>query len=197
MTTTGTAASPQDRQGFAGDVKDAAMDAADKVKAEAASFVDKAQEQISAKAQEKGEAVSEGLHAFANAVRTAGQELDRQDQSMAGKLVRQAADGLEGLSRSMAGKRPEDLLETARRFGRDNPAALAIGAALVGLALGRLARTSAEAASDGPGATATRTADTAARPGFSTTTPAADVAAEVGSAIGLPDEGGLGLQGDA
>jgi len=56
--------------------------------------------------------------------------------------VRQAADGLESLSRNLADKEPGDLLNAVRDFGRKNPAAFIGGAVLVGLALGRFARAS-------------------------------------------------------
>ena len=64
------------------------------------------------------------------------------DQSPASRLVQQAADSLESLSRNLADKEPGELLNAVRDFGRKNPAAFIGGAVLVGLALGRFARAS-------------------------------------------------------
>ena len=56
--------------------------------------------------------------------------------------MKQAADGLESLSRNLADKDPGDLLNAVRDFGRRNPAAFIGGAVLVGVALGRFVRAS-------------------------------------------------------
>lgn len=118
------------------------------LKAEAQSFASVAQDRVRAEAQRGTQAGAKTLGDFANAVRRAGDELSQADQSPASRLVRQAADGLESLSRNLADKDPGDLLNAARDFGRKNPAAFIGGAVIVGLALGRFAR-----ASDGDRAT--------------------------------------------
>ena len=79
---------------------------------------------------------------FASAIRKAGEDLSQHDQSLAAKMIKQAADGLEGVSRSLSDKRPEELLDAARAFGRDNPAAFGAAAVLAGLAVGRFLRSS-------------------------------------------------------
>jgi hypothetical protein len=56
--------------------------------------------------------------------------------------VGQAADGLERLSLSLADKRPEELLDGVRDFGRKHPLAFIAGGVLVGVALGRFVRSS-------------------------------------------------------
>ncbi|MBV9511983.1 MAG: hypothetical protein JO303_17045, partial [Caulobacteraceae bacterium] len=80
---------------------------------------------------------------FADAIRKAGDELASRDQSTVGKVVKQAADSLEGLSRSVADKRPEELLDALRDFGRNNPVAFVGGSVLLGLAIARFAKSSA------------------------------------------------------
>lgn len=110
------------------------------LKAEAQSFASAAQERVRAEAQKGAQAGARTLGDFANAVRRAGDELAGADQSPASRLVQQAADGLESLSRSLADKEPGDLLNAVRDFGRKNPAAFIGGAVLVGLAVGRFAR---------------------------------------------------------
>lgn len=112
------------------------------LKAEAQSFASAAQERVRTEAQKGAQVGARTLGDFANAVRRAGDELSQSDQSPASHLVRQAADGLESLSRNLADKDPGDLLNSVRDFGRRNPAAFIGGAVLVGLALGRFARAS-------------------------------------------------------
>lgn len=112
------------------------------IKAEAQSFASAAQDRVKAEAQRGQQAGARTLGDFANAVRKAGDELARSDQSPASRLVQQAADGLESLSRNLADKEPGDLLNAVRDFGRKNPAAFIGGAVLVGLAVGRFARAS-------------------------------------------------------
>lgn len=112
------------------------------LKAEAQSFASAAQERVRSEAQKGAQAGARTLGDFANAVRRAGDELAGADQSPASRLVQQAADGLESLSRSLADKEPGDLLNAVRDFGRKNPAAFIGGAVLVGLAVGRFARAS-------------------------------------------------------
>lgn len=110
------------------------------LKAEAQSFASAATDRVRAEAQKGTQAGAKTLGDFANAVRRAGDELSQSDQSPASRLVKQAADGLESLSRNLADKEPGDLLNAVRDFGRRNPAAFIGGAVLAGLALGRFAR---------------------------------------------------------
>lgn len=128
--------------GRAREVKDLIGEAGQTLKAEAQSFAHAAQDRVKAEAQRGTQAATKTLGDFANAVRRAGDELDQHDQSPASRIVRQAADGLETLSRNLADKEPGDLLNAVRDFGRRNPAAFIGGAVLVGLALGRFARAS-------------------------------------------------------
>lgn len=112
------------------------------LKAEAQSFASVAQDRVRAEAQKGTQVGAKTLGDFANAVRRAGDELAGADQSPASRLVRQAAEGLESLSRNLQDKDPGDLLNSVRDFGRRNPAAFIGGAVLVGLAIGRFARAS-------------------------------------------------------
>jgi hypothetical protein len=119
-----------------------AVAAAGAVKQEVASFADSTKDKVLDKVEEKKHVATETLGDFANAIRKAGEELSQSDQSMAARVVKQAAEGLEGLSRSVSDKRPEEMLEAVRDFGRSNPTAFIAGSVLVGLALGRFARSS-------------------------------------------------------
>src|SRR5215218_5769588 len=90
--------------------KDMAGAAAGAVKQEVATFASSVQDKASEQLAERKDAAGETLGAFANAIRHAGDELAQQDQSLAGRMVKQAADGLEQVSRTISDKRPEDLL---------------------------------------------------------------------------------------
>ena len=116
--------------------------AAGAVKQEVATFASSVQEKAADKIADRKDTATETLGAFANAIRHAGDELAQQDQSLAGRVVKQAADGLEQLSRSVSEKRPEELLGAVRDFGRRNPTAFIAGSVLLGVALGRFARSS-------------------------------------------------------
>lgn len=124
--------------------REMASNAAQTVKQEAASFAADAREKAAGQIDQHKETATRTLGDFANAIRKAGDELSQSDQSVASRLVQQAADGLEGLSRSVADKRPEEMLDAVRDFGRRNPMAFVAGSVLVGLAVGRFFRASAE-----------------------------------------------------
>jgi hypothetical protein len=128
----GASASPREMLGAAAGV----------VKEEVATFASSLQDKAAEKVAGQKDTATETLGAFANAIRHAGDELAEHDQSLAGRVVKQAADGLEHLSRTVSEKRPEELLSAVREFGRSNPAAFIAGSVLLGVALGRFARSS-------------------------------------------------------
>ena len=131
---------PDSRNG--GSARNLIGQAGETLKAEAQSFASVAQDRVRAEAEKGVKTAGRTLGDFANAVRRAGDELAGADQSPAARLVGQAAEGLEGLSRNLAGKDAGELLNAVRDFGRRNPMALIGGAVLAGLALGRFARAS-------------------------------------------------------
>src|SRR5271168_3580864 len=125
----------------------AAMDkVASDAKSLASEVQDKASETLDRERQNIGGAITD----FASAVRHAGDELAEKDQSVAGRVVKQAADGLEHLSHTLSDKRPNELIDAARDFGRRNPVAFAAGAVLLGITLGRLVRSSEPDSAVGP-----------------------------------------------
>jgi hypothetical protein len=124
--------------------KDLAAGAVQTLKQETASFAEHAKDRATDALQQQKGAASETLGDFANAIRKAGDELAQSDQSMVGRVVRQAADGLENLARSVSDKRPEELIDTVRDFGRRNPTAFIAGSVLVGVALGRFLKSSGQ-----------------------------------------------------
>jgi hypothetical protein len=108
----------------------------------ARSLGDEAKDRAAGYVEEGREAVTEHLDAFAQAIRRASDELSEKDQTMAAQLVRQAAGGLESLSRSIGGASMGEMINSVRSIGRRNPTAFIGGAVLAGLALGRFARAS-------------------------------------------------------
>lgn len=149
-------ANPKSNLGESGDddkttVRGAAAAAAERLKADARKGSEAAKERIAEFADEQKDTVSESLAQFAQAVAKASDELRGKDQTLAAQLVREAADGLGHLSRSIGGSTPQDLLHSVRRFGRDNPLAFVGGAVLAGVALGRFARAEPRRRSTEPG----------------------------------------------
>lgn len=122
--------------------KQMASEAAQAIKQEARSFAEAAKEKVADQAEQHKATATDALGEFANAIRRAGEELSNGEQSVTGRMVKHAADGLEGLSRSVSEKRPEELLSSLRQFGRENPTAFIAGSVLAGLALGRFMRSS-------------------------------------------------------
>lgn len=112
------------------------------LKGEAQSFAQGAKTQASERADAAKTQVGSTIHTFADAIRKAGDDLGEHDQTFAARMVREAADGLEGFSRALSEKRPEEMLDNVRDFGRRNPAAFVAGSVLVGLAVGRFFRAS-------------------------------------------------------
>jgi len=132
-----------DVRGQVAQARDKLDEAGSALKGEAAHFAERAGEQVADKVEEKASEVADALGVFADAIRQAGDELNRQDQTFAAQLAGQAADGLQSLTRTLAGKSPEQMLQSARDLGRTNPTAFVAGAVLAGLAIGRFARSSA------------------------------------------------------
>lgn len=116
--------------------------ATDTVKQEVATFASSVKDKTKDQIEQRKDTATKTIGDFANAVRHAGDELAQHDQSAVGRVVKQAADGLEHLSRTVAEKRPEELLDAVREFGRSNPTAFIAGSVLLGVALGRFARSS-------------------------------------------------------
>jgi hypothetical protein len=182
-----------------GTAKEMAGNAAQAVKQEAATFAAEAKDKAAEQIEQHKETATRTLGDFADAIRKAGEELSGKDQSMASRLVQQAADGLEGFSRSVSDKRPEELLDAVRDFGRRNPTAFVAGSVLVGLALGRFLRSSGDATA-GQSFPATFTTPGAPPPGLPIegddfhSDEGADLAASGATSIGAPAtdlDGGL------
>lgn len=112
------------------------------IRDEAQTFASGARQQAASRVEQRKQRVTGTIHDFADAIRRAGDELNGRDQTMAARLVSRAAEGLEDVSRTLADRRPSELVDAARDFGRRNPAAFLAGSVLLGVALGRFLRSS-------------------------------------------------------
>ncbi|RST87735.1 hypothetical protein EJC49_03750 [Aquibium carbonis] len=130
------------------DEKQAAAREFDKARAaigeQASSMAHEAQEEI----RERGEALkdqaADGLKTFADAVRSARDELDKKDMGPISGLVGQAAEGLESLSRNLQGASAGEMVDKVRDFGRRHPVSFIAASVLAGIAIGRFAGASAQ-----------------------------------------------------
>lgn len=112
-------------------------DASDAVATEAKALGHEAQNLAGEQAEKVKEAAASHLDIFADALRSAGDELARNQTGPAGEFVASAASGLEGLSRSLHGKSTAQMVDAVRHFGRENPLGFLAGSVLAGLALSR------------------------------------------------------------
>jgi hypothetical protein len=118
-------------------VKDMAAGAVATVKQETATFAEAARDKARETVEARKDVATQTLGDFANAIRKAGDELANADQTMAGRVVAHAADGLEGFVRSVSDKKPEEMIVALREFSRRNPTTVIAGSVLVGVALSR------------------------------------------------------------
>ena len=132
-----------------GSAKEKMGQATQKMRDEAAHFATQAQQKAAGEIERRKATASQTLGQFANAIRRAGDELAEGEQSVAGRFVGQAADGLENFARTLSEKRPEELVDSVRDFSRRNPTAFVAGAVLAGLAIGRFLRSSEQVSTMG------------------------------------------------
>ncbi|MEX0405515.1 hypothetical protein ABGN05_07585 [Aquibium sp. LZ166] len=118
-----------------------ASDAVGAIKKDAMSMAEGARDEALARGEQIKSEAADGLHTFADAVRKARDELDKDGSPVSG-FVGQAADGLERLSRSLQNTSGPEMLESVREFGRRNPMSFVAASVLAGIALGRFAQSS-------------------------------------------------------
>ena len=120
-------------------VTQAVSEASETVVTETKALGKEAQQVAEEQAEKVKEATASHMDKFADALRAASEELSKNQSGPAAEMVANAAAGLEGLSRSIHGKTTGEMIETVRRFGRENPMGFLAGSVLAGLALGRFA----------------------------------------------------------
>lgn len=125
-------------EGLIDDVKTAASDAGSQAKSMATE-----------KAEALQGAAASHLHSFADAVRTAGDELAEKDPGPISDLVRQAAAGLEQFSGALDRNSSAEMIDRVREFGRQNQIGFLAGSMLAGFALARFAGSGAPQSNGG------------------------------------------------
>lgn len=165
----GAGSSPDAAEDFVRQERRAAEGLVDDARAAASEAGDQAGKFASEKAEELQGAAASHLRSFADAVRTAGDELAEKEPGPVSDLIRQAAEGLEQFSGAMGSKSSTEMLDSVRDFGRQNPVGFLAGTMLAGFALARFAgsdapRSSRGSAGSGHGAQADRGDGTRAAP---------------------------------
>jgi hypothetical protein len=114
-------------------------DGRDAIREQASAMAHDVQEEVRERGETlKGQA-ADGLKTFADAVRSARDELDSKEMGPISGLVGQAAEGLESLSRTLQNASAADMVDSVRDFGRRNPVSFIAASVLAGVALGRFA----------------------------------------------------------
>jgi hypothetical protein len=132
----------------------AASDAAEAVKKEAGAVGEEVRHFAEDQADKVKDATASHMDVFADALKAASDELEKNHVGPAAELVTHAASGLENLSRSLHGKSTGAMLDTVRQFGRENPLGFLAGSLLAGFALSRFAAAGMPSASGTDGAAA-------------------------------------------
>lgn len=114
-------------------------------------LVHEGRDQLSGQARQGQQRAADGLHKLADELHQMSERAD--GQGVAPELARQAADKTRGLASWLENRDPSAVLDEVRRFARRRPAAFLVGAALAGVAVGRLTRgavAAQQADDDGP-----------------------------------------------
>lgn len=106
-------------------------------------------EQLTSQARQGQQRAAEGLHTLATQLRQMSEKTD--EQGIASDVARQLADRTHGVASWLERREPGDLLDEVRRFARRKPGVFLVGAALAGVAVGRLTRGAIAAQSDSGG----------------------------------------------
>jgi hypothetical protein len=121
-----------------------AREAAEEVKQEARAAADQAKEQARSAATRQKDAAAQQMGGWAQALRTASDDLHSRGQDTAAAYVRQAADGLERASGTVRGRDVDELIGSVEDFARRQPVAFIGGAVAAGFGLARFMRSSAD-----------------------------------------------------
>jgi hypothetical protein len=119
--------------------KRAAEDLAHEAREAASGIGERARRAVARQGEEVRDEAASHLRNFADAVRSAGDELAEKEPGMISDVVREAARGLERFSESLSHKNPADMFGAVGDFGRRHPAAFVAGCVLAGFAVARFA----------------------------------------------------------
>ncbi|GLQ37004.1 hypothetical protein GCM10007908_06240 [Rhizobium albus] len=129
------------------DAREKLADAGARTRSKAASFSEKVRLKAIDEADQRKDALAEGLHDIANRVRGSVRE-DTAGAALTGKLAREAADGLDNLSRSIQERSIVNAADDLRDIGRRHPLLFVAGGLLAGLTIARFLKASSERAEE-------------------------------------------------
>jgi hypothetical protein len=163
-----------DRGGeVAGTVSEQASRVASEAGQQTRNLLHESREQLNTQARQGQQRAADGLHTLAAQLRQMSEKTD--EGGMAAEVARQASDRAHGLASWLERREPGDLVDEVRRFARRKPGMFLVGAALAGVAVGRLTRGAIAAQSDDSDSSDNRTAGqasaTAPTPAYGTQEP--------------------------
>jgi hypothetical protein len=125
-------------------MKHEARAATEEVARDAREMAHQVKEQAYSTADRQKEAAAQQMGGWAQALRTAADDLRNRGQEMAAAYVGQAADGLERASGTVRARDVDELIGTIEDFARRQPVAFLGGAVVAGFGLARFMRSSAD-----------------------------------------------------
>lgn len=143
LATDAQAATSEARRSAEG-LTDKAKAKAEELKRHAGDMAEDTKAQVRSVASQQKDAAAERVAGFAQALRTAADDLRHHDQPFSAGYMRQAADGLERVSGTLRSQDVDDVMESVENFARRQPVAFLGGAVLTGFALARFMKSSAE-----------------------------------------------------
>ncbi|MBB4908608.1 hypothetical protein [Actinophytocola algeriensis] len=133
----------------AGTVGEQASRVAEETKQQARDLLRESREQLTGQARQGQQRAADGLHTLATQLRQMSEKTE--EQGVASEVARQVADRTQSAASWLEHREPGDLLDEVRRFARRKPGVFLLGAALAGVAVGRLTRGAIAARSDDSG----------------------------------------------
>ncbi|VVT08683.1 hypothetical protein [Rhizobium sp. EC-SD404] len=127
------------------DAREKLSNAGSRTLSKAASFSEKMRLKAIDEADQRKDALAEGLHDIADSVRGSVRE-DTTGAALTGRLAREAADGLDNLSRSIQERSLVNAADDLRDIGRRHPLLFVAGGLLAGLTLARFLKASSDRA---------------------------------------------------
>ncbi len=123
-------------------LKDTAQTAADAVRQQAAQFAGDVGHELSRTGEAQKQRGVEAIRSLARAIDSAAEELEPQSPTIA-RTVHEAARGVEDLSDNLANRNVNELIDSAARLARAQPALFLGGSVAAGFALARFLKSSA------------------------------------------------------
>lgn len=116
---------------------------------QARNLLHEGREQLTGQARHGQQRAADGLHTVATQLRQMAENGD--EKGVVSEVARQAADRTHSVASWLERREPGDLVNEVRRFARRKPGVFLLGAALAGVAVGRLTRGAVAARSDDSG----------------------------------------------